>query len=67
MLVKDLIEDLKTMDPEAAVCFAKDGIWTAIGIRYGHLKEHHRGYVVLIADTSNDHSSEKHISPEKTT
>lgn len=54
MLVKQLLEDLKNMDPEAAVGFVGNGTWPATGIEYGKVVGQSRGYVLLFSTMDKD-------------
>lgn len=62
MLVKDLIEDLKSMDPTAAVGFVGNGTWAAKGIRYGRVEGQSQGYVLLVAGAI---TAEEHDPPRE--
>lgn len=62
MLVKHLLDDLKTMDPEAVVGFSGNGTWLINGLRYGKIEESDRGYVLLTCDGNNT-DREAHTPP----
>lgn len=49
MRVKQLIEDLKKMDPEAVVGFSGNGVFGASGIRYGKREDSKVFYVLLVS------------------
>lgn len=63
MLVKDLIEDLKKMDPEAAVGFQGNGTWSITGMTYGKMPKQSRGYVLLHSNGKSN--PESHDPPRE--
>lgn len=54
MIVKQLVEYLQTMDPEAAVAFEGNGMWPITGMRFGKQEKVDRGFVVLGSSLSDD-------------